>query len=158
MQRSARVHVFCRQASLGSLLGLAILFPKFTTAQETSDQNQLRMLGQCSGCSLEGLDLSGRRMTGVDLSEATLRNVDFSGTRLNIAVFNNAVLENVAFVSADLRGATFVGARMINVSFEGADLRGAVFESAVLESTDLQAGQLCNTQMTDDTMENSNCD
>jgi hypothetical protein len=36
-------------------------------------------------------------------------------------------------------------------------LRGAVFEGATLDNTDLQPALLCNTQMPDDLMDNSDC-
>lgn len=141
-----------------TLLGSAVLSVGVATAQEARDRDQLRMLGQCRGCSFEGLDVSDRRMTGVDLAQAKLRDVDFSGNGMNIAIFDFAVLENVSFSAADLDGASFRGARLINVSFEDSKLRGAVFEDATLVDTELQAGRLCNTQMSDETMDNSDCD
>lgn len=107
-------------------------------AQEASDASQLRMLGQCQACSFEGLDLSESKLTGVDLKESTQRAIDFAG--------------------ANLGGASFRGARLVNVTFEGADLKAAVFEDAILEGTNVTAGRLCNTQMPNETTDNTECD
>ena len=145
-------------ALVRALLGCGFFSVGIATAQEVGDRDQLRMLGQCRACSFEDLNVSCQRMTGVDLTEATFRNVEFSGSALNIAIFDFAVLENVSFASAELDGASFRGARLINVSFEDAALRGAVFEDATLIDTDLQAGYLCNTQMPNETMDDSDCD
>jgi Uncharacterized low-complexity proteins len=127
-------------------------------AQEASDLSTLRMLGECRGCTFDGVNLSDRKLTGMDLTEATLRNVDFGGAELNITLFDFAVLENVSFDRADLGGASFRGARLINVTFEGADLQAAVFEDAILENTDLMAGRLCLTQMPGQNTNSTECD
>lgn len=145
-------------AVIGCLVGFAFLSIGIAAAQEAGDQDQLRMLGQCQGCNFEDLDVSDQRMTGVDLTDATFLNVAFLRSGLNIAIFDYAVLENVSFASADMNGVSFRGARLTNVSFDDAELRGAVFEDATLIDTDLQAGRLCNTQMPDETMDNSDCD
>jgi uncharacterized protein YjbI with pentapeptide repeats len=144
-----------RVGLLGVLISL-LMNPVF--AQEADREEQLRMLGKCRGCVFEGLDLSGRKLTGLDLTESTIRDVDFSNARLNIALFDNATLENVSFGSADLSGASFSGAHLINVSFDNADLKAAVFEDAILENTDLSAGLLCMTQMPNETTDRKECD
>lgn len=149
---------FNATALIGTLIASIIFSFGIATAQEAGDQGQLRMLGQCRGCSFENLDVSDARLTGVNLTEATLRNMDFSGAALNIAIFDDAVLENVSFASASMKGVSFRRTRLINVTFEGAELRGAVFEDATLIGTDLEAGSLCNTQMPNEIMDNSDCD
>lgn len=135
-----------------------LVLPGLVVAQDASDTGQLRMLGRCNGCVFKKLDLSGRDMTGADLSGSTFRDVDFTGADLGIAIFDNAVLENVSFEDADLSGASFTGSTLINVSFDRSNMTAAVFEAAILEQTDLQSGVLCNTQMPDDLMDNSDCD
>ena len=156
--RALRPAAFWFRSVAGLLLGGVMLSFGMASAQQAGDTDQLRTLGQCRGCSFEKLELNGRRMMGVNLTEARFRDVDFSQTGMNIAIFDFAVLENVSFASADLNGVSFRGARLINFSFENADLRGAVFEDATVEGTDLQAGHLCNTQMPNETMDNSDCD
>lgn len=127
-------------------------------AQDAEDEAQFRMMGMCRGCSFESLDVSGRKLMGINLTDSTLRAVTFDRSELGIAIFDYARLEDVSFEGADLGGASFRGAELINVSFEGTDLAGAVFEDARLVETDLSAGVLCNTQMPDETTDNSACD
>lgn len=142
MQQRLRIGIVHATALIGTFVGSAMLSIGIAIAQEAGNQDQLRMLGQCRGCSFEGLDVSNQRMTGVDLTEATFRNVDFSQAALNIAIFDFVVLENVSFASADMDGVSFRGARLINVSFDDAELRGAVFEDVTLIDTGLQTGHL----------------
>jgi uncharacterized protein YjbI with pentapeptide repeats len=144
----------CRVAAFGTFF----IQPVLAVAQESSDHEQLRMLGMCKGCAFEELNMSERQMSGVNLSATTLRNIDFSGAGLNIAVFDNAVLENVSFKGADLAGASFSDATLVDVRFDRADLTAAVFEGVSLKNTDLRAGLLCNTQMPNDLLNNSDCD
>lgn len=149
-------------AGAGRAATLACAFIALLAAQSMADsvgdQDRLRMMGKCHGCIVNGMDLSGNNLTGVDLTKSTLTSVNFRGAQLDIAVFDYAVLENVSFDGADLGGASFRSARLVNVSFEGADLQAAVFEDAQLVGTDLMAGLLCNTQMPEETTDNSECD
>jgi hypothetical protein len=48
-------------AWLGIFSGLALLVANMGAAQEVAVPEQLRMMGQCSGCVIEDLDLSGSR-------------------------------------------------------------------------------------------------
>ena len=140
---------------------IACAFVALLTAQSviqaSADQDRLRMMGQCQGCSFKGIDLSDANLMGVNLKEANLDSVNFDGAELRIAIFDYAILENVSFQGADLAGASFRGARLLNVSFEGADLQAAVFEDAQLVETDLMTGVLCNTQMPEEVTDNSEC-
>lgn len=138
---------------------LMMMFMVATSAygQDVDRSEDVRMLGDCSGCIFDGADFSERKLTGINLEESRLNAVDFHAAQLNIAIFNESVLRDVNFASANLRGASFTGSTLIDVSFDGADLRGAVFEGVVLENTNLQSALLCNTQMPDDSMDNSDC-
>lgn len=147
------------QRERAHLLGVFFLLAASSVAaQEIAQNDQIRMLGRCSGCSVEGEDLSGQGLTGIDFSNAVIRNVDFSNAALSLAIFDYATLENVKFDSADLNGVSFRRARMKNVSFINTELKASVFEDAVLEDTDLLKGLICNTQMPNETMNNSDCD
>lgn len=145
-----------RRSAFGACLSLALVAGP-SVAQDASDAEQIRKLGKCRGCSFAGLNVSERVLYGLDLKDSTLRGVAFDGADLSLAIFANAVLENVSFAGADLSGANFAQTRLVNVTFLGADLRAAVFEGAILEETDLSAGRLCNTQMPDDSTDNSGC-
>lgn len=144
----------CR--AFGAALALLAAIPAL--AQDTGDPSNLRMLGECRGCTFEGLELSERKLTGMDLTEATLRDIDFGGAELNLALFDFAVIENVSFDGADLGGASFRGARLINVTFVDADFQATVFEDAILENTDLSPGRFCLTQMPNESTDSSECD
>ena len=142
---------------VGPLTAMVLMLSVPAQAQETGNEDQLRMLGRCQGCNFEGLDLVGRKLTGIDLTEAILEDVDLEDAALNIAIFDYAVLRNVSFEGADLSGASFRGARLVDVSFEDAELQAAVFEDAILENTDIGAGRLCNTQMPNENRNSSEC-
>ncbi len=126
-------------------------------AQENDRSGDVKPLGDCEGCTFDSLGFSDRKLMGIDLAAAQLSDIAFDRAGLGIAIFDGARLEDVGFDGADLRGASFVGARLTAVTFVDADLRGAVFEGAILDRTDLQPARLCNTQMPDDEMDNSDC-
>ena len=127
-------------------------------AQDPDHTAEMRQLGDCHGCVIDGQDFSDRSLMGINMSDARLTATLFKRARLGIAIFDGATLTGVNFDGANLRGASFVGARLVDVTFAQADMRGAVFEGAILEHTDLKPGLLCNTQMPDDEMDNSDCD
>ena len=119
---------------------------------------EMRMLGNCEGCTVRGGDYARSRLMGLDLSNAEISETSFAGASMSFAVLDGARLDGVSFEGTDLRGATFVNARLANVDFAGADLSGAVFEGADLVTGDLMAARLCKTQMPDDAMVNRDCD
>jgi uncharacterized protein YjbI with pentapeptide repeats len=138
---------------------LALVFAAGAAMADGKDERaSLKMLGSCPGCSFETLDLEGRKLVALDVRRSTFTNVSFEDAEMNLAIFDDAILKNVSFASADLGGASFSGARMTNVTFDGAEMTAAVFEDAILIDTNLQAGLLCNTQMPDQSMDNSDCD
>lgn len=154
MRSQARRYSAVSMIYLHLALGFVLLLALPATAQNV----EMRPLGNCQGCAVEGQDFSDRKLTGIDLGESRLTAIDFDRAGLGIAIFDGAVLTDVSFDGAAMRGASFVGARLTDVTFVGADLRGAVLEGAILERTDLAPALLCNTQMPDDEMENSDCD
>ena len=150
---------FYRPYNQSALAGLAIVLCAAAATSQAADRTaDMRMLGDCRSCEFDGRDFTGHRLKGVDLSEARLTRTLFRRAALGIAVFDGATLTDVSFEGADLRGASFVGARLVDVTFADANLKGAIFEGAILKQTDLQLGQLCNTQMPDDAMDNTGCD
>lgn len=118
---------------------------------------EIRALGNCGECVLEGGDYSGTKLMGIDLSDARVSDVSFAGAKMDIAVLDNARLENVNFDGADLSGATFVNAHLSNVSFKGTDLMGAVFDGAILTGSDLSQARLCKTQLPNDETADEDC-
>ena len=73
--------------------------------------SEVRALGDCENCTFEDQDFSGKKLTGINLSNAALDNVVFDKSEMNISLFEGATLRNVSFVGTNLRGASFVGAR-----------------------------------------------
>lgn len=128
-----------------------------TGAAQESAPAEMRMMGQCAGCVLNGNDYREGRLTGVELADSKITEVSFNEATLSLAIFDGARLTNVNFDGANLRGASFVGAVLVNVTFDGADLMGAVFEGATLDQTDLSTARLCKTQLPDDMMANDGC-
>lgn len=142
-----------------AIMSTLILASPFAALAQDSDRlGDIKALGNCAGCTFDAQDFSDRSLMGLDLEGARLSGIAFDRAALSIAIFDGATLEDVTFTDANLRGASFVGARLTNVRFDRADLRGAVFEGAILNGTDLETGLLCNTQLPDDMMDNSECD
>jgi uncharacterized protein YjbI with pentapeptide repeats len=127
-------------------------------AQDGNRSADVKTLGNCAGCTFDAQDFSDRPLRGLDLEDAKLSGIAFDRSALAFAIFDGATLDHVTFADSDLRGASFVGARLTNVTFDRANLRGAVFEGAILDGTELETGLLCNTQMPDDKLDNSECD
>jgi uncharacterized protein YjbI with pentapeptide repeats len=126
-------------------------------AQDAEWLANIRSLGNCEECVIDGQDFSDRRLSGINFTSAQLSNVSFENTAMNIAVFDGAILRGVNFNGTDLKGASFIGARLEDVSFVGANLQEAVFEAAILEGTDLGPALFCTTQIPGDVMDNSDC-
>ena len=65
------------------------------------------------------------RLTGAELTEASLRDVTFADCRIDLASLAAARLERVAFVDCDLREVALSEAVLRDVRFERCDLGGA---------------------------------
>jgi uncharacterized protein YjbI with pentapeptide repeats len=140
------------------LVALMLTYGIAVAGEDVERLSEVRALGDCENCTFEDQDFLGKKLTGINLSNAALDNVVFDKSEMNISLFEGATLRNVSFVGTNLRGASFVGARLENVSFDGAILSGAVFEGAIMDRTDLQAALLCNTQLPGDLMDRSDCE
>jgi hypothetical protein len=73
-----------------------------------------------SGKDLSGLDLSGSNLSGADLSEANLSNVNLRGADLSSADLSWANLKGADLSFAVLEGAKFFGAEMVLTNLIGA--------------------------------------
>ena len=73
-----------------------------------------------SGKDLSGLDLSGSNLSGADLSEANLSNVNLRGADLSSADLRWANLKGADLSFAVLEGAKFFGAEMVLTNLNGA--------------------------------------
>lgn len=82
------------------------------------------------------------RLTGVDLSESSLRDALVEDCKLDLANLRFARLQRVTFRNCLLGEADFSGATLRGVRYEGCDLRAAQFSQAKLERVDLRGSQL----------------
>ena len=117
--------------------------------------------------ALPGMDFSGRKMDGIDLSEANLTaarfvgasligaklgaaglahadltRANFSGAMLKGANLNNARLVRTIFAKADLSGLTFADCEARNTSFAGANLTGTKFHGVKLTGVSFAGADL----------------
>ena len=87
-------------------------------------------------CVIKGIDLSGRDMTGLDLSRSTfegcdLRGTDFSGSKMdNIAFYDNK-LTGMKLRGCLARGCSFRFQDMTDIDLRGANIYSSVLEDAV---------------------------
>lgn len=95
------------------------------------------------GMQLDGAELKGLVLAGMDFENASLRSADLEGALLAGADFEGADLARADFKGADLRGVDFDAARLSGTEFDGADLRGAVLARA----SGLRARQLARACM-----------
>lgn len=100
---------------------------------KADDADVVATLAQLGAQGSNGLDLSRRRLKGIDLTGRKLVGVKLDG----------AQLENAKLAKADLTGASLQGATLRN-----ATLDGAVLERANLSNTDLTSASL--TRVTGD--------
>jgi uncharacterized protein YjbI with pentapeptide repeats len=123
------------------------------------------------GAIFNNADLSGAHLEGADLQAAQLRNVrldgaDLSGVNAAAADFSardddpqfRTTLRNASFRGANLENANFRSADLSGATFQGANLRNANLQDAILDGTvALQGAILCDTIMTDGTVEGRDC-
>jgi uncharacterized protein YjbI with pentapeptide repeats len=87
------------------------------------------------------------KITGADLSHASLKGVeavgaDFTGTNLKGAVLEASDLSGADLTNVDLRNANLNGAVLSDIDFSGADLRNASLRAAYLVGSDLSHADL----------------
>jgi len=83
--------------------------------------------------ALNGVDLSGAR-----LSVAILHSADLTGANLRGADLSSANLENVILCGADLSGADLRGTKFTSGDLRGADFSGVDLRSGVLYNADIE--------------------
>lgn len=135
---------------LGTLLALSILLstfdhvgaqgvmehvdlqsPEMTEAEMSREQ----LIALLSGDSDQTVDLSSRRLSGLDLRGVDFRGANLRWARLNGADLRGANLSNVILDSAwlldsNLENANLSGANLFSTQLQGANLRNAVLTGA----------------------------
>ncbi len=82
------------------------------------------------------VDFTGADLTGARLSDLDLSGCCFRGANLAQADLRNARLHNVDLTKADLRGAQLRAADLKNATVDGANFEGAVLVDAKLDGVD----------------------
>jgi uncharacterized protein YjbI with pentapeptide repeats len=82
------------------------------------------------GTLVERVRLSGCRMTGLQLSESSLRDLEVSDSRVDLAAFRMSRFERVVFRDCQMQELDLVEAQLGSVVFERCDMTGADFRNA----------------------------
>ena len=111
-------------------------------------------------------DLSGRVLSGADMSEASFRGANLRGAEVSRATANSADFSGADFTNANLFGSVWNGADLSDARFpnailtgarfgrdsasgQWAELKGADFDGALLGQSDLR--ELCKNPSLDET-------
>src|SRR5215471_16815024 len=88
--------------------------------------------------TLDGANLNGMILTGIDFSHASLRGASLHATNLMNADLRHADLTAANLSEADLIGARLEGAILTGANLHEADLRGADLTNARYSADDLK--------------------
>ncbi len=94
------------------------------------------------GGALRRVEFQAGRLTGCNLSEATLRDVSFAECRADLLALAGSKLERVRFASCDLVQLDLQQAQLRGVVLEECDLRGADLSGVRFEDVELRGCQL----------------
>jgi hypothetical protein len=103
------------------------------------DSTILIVLGECSGCKLDGVNLAGHNLAGLDLSGASLQNATLTAAYMPDADLTGADLTGADLTDVDfyevakrpsLNGATLYRTQFAEANLIGIDLRNAHLEGA----------------------------
>jgi len=142
--------------------GVAIALPEARTLDLLRSRLRRCALEVPDGCAVElrdcevhDVDLSGRRLgslvrahlvgcrlTGVDLSDATIEDVTFEGCALDLASWRMARAQRVAVRGGRLDGLDATGATLRDVVVAGTTLDGVTLDRVRCERVDLSGADL----------------
>ena len=94
------------------------------------------------GLSLRRVELRRCRLTGAELTEATLGDVTLDECRVDLVGLRHATLERVVFRDCRMRECDLSGATLKHVLFERCDLREATSLGSRLQQVELRACEL----------------
>ncbi|HEY9691320.1 MAG TPA: pentapeptide repeat-containing protein [Oculatellaceae cyanobacterium] len=119
-----------------------------TPPVKTANNNELNRLlstGECEGCNLVGVDLTGAHLVGVDLRNANLQGAILVNANLEGADLAGANLQGANFTAAFVSGTNFSNANLTQVNFSQAKLIDSEVAGAVLQDINLTDAQVFNT-------------
>ncbi len=101
---------------------------------------------------LEELDLSGKMLCGINLSDTKIARANFEKAYLNGANLSKANLQKANLNNANLQGAilsytNLQGAKMSKINLQGANMNNANFQESNLIEAKMQSGTLFCTQL-----------
>ncbi|HSX00238.1 MAG TPA: pentapeptide repeat-containing protein [Patescibacteria group bacterium] len=96
----------------------------------------------CPGASLIRMQVTGGRLTGIDLSRSTLKDIIFDGCKLDMANFRYAKLTRVTFVDCLLTETDFQAAELSEVTFQSSILDRVEFGHCKVKMSDARTSQL----------------
>jgi len=91
---------------------------------------------------LDGVDLSGADLRGIDFGFVGLRRANLAGADLREAKLLHAWLNGANLRGADLRDANLASAQVVAADAEGADLRGARLDNSIWTNANLRRADL----------------
>ncbi len=114
--------------------------PKPLTREEILERIRTR-------ASLEGEDMTGAKLSGLDLSgmnlkKALLTGADLSGAKMEGTDLSGAFLSKATLTAVQASGATLRGADLVRATMSRADLSKAALEEADLSESDLSRASL----------------
>jgi WD40 repeat protein/nucleoside phosphorylase len=96
---------------------------------------------------LEGNDLRGQNLSGIDLRRANLQNANLSGVTLVKTNLTDAQLRGAQLVHADLSGAVLLNVDLVQADLSRANLLGADLRGAQLQGAKLRAAKLTGARV-----------
>ena len=114
-------------------------------ASKSNELNRLLSTGECFGCNLVGVDLTGVHLVGVDLRNANLQGAIFVNANLEGADLSGANLQAANFTAAFVSGTDFSNANLTKVNFTQAKLIDSEVAGAVLQDITLTDAEVFNT-------------
>jgi len=93
------------------------------------------------------IDLRGRVLDNIDLSNCYLEQVDFSGASLRNANLRGAILARATLNKADLSGADLSGANLGGIRAHGANFTHALFRDCKMSLSDFTRANLSHSTM-----------
>ncbi|MGB3206958.1 MAG: pentapeptide repeat-containing protein [Crinalium sp.] len=119
--------------------------PSLPSTSKTPELNRLLSTGECFGCNLVGVDLTGVHLVGVDLRNANLQGAIFVNANLEGADLAGANLQAANFTAAFVSGTDFSNANLTKVNFTQAKLIDSEVAGAVLQDITLTDAEVFNT-------------
>jgi len=115
---------------------IAVCFLAVSTASYGFDEKQLQSLKKTNNC--KKCDLSGAKLTSLDLTYA-----DLSGANLSGADLTNTVMQSANLSGADLSGANFTGVNLFEANLKGANVTKTNFTKAYFDQATWINGKRC---------------